>query len=118
MSLNTLTDLRLQDEEEHLCLPPALANIMGTSHTLELKSHTYYEHVTYESFTCWKVITDEDGEGRSSSGMIATNANSKAIEELEDSDAEESFVANSQPKLRDVGCSSDTRKRKRVVLDD
>ncbi|GJT13689.1 hypothetical protein Tco_0860731 [Tanacetum coccineum] len=38
--------------------------------------------------------------------------------ELEDSDAKESFVANSQPKPGDVGCFSDTRKRKRVVLDD
>ncbi|GJR79148.1 reverse transcriptase domain-containing protein [Tanacetum coccineum] len=113
MSLNTLTDLRLQDEEEQSGLPPALANIVGTSHTLELKSHTYYEHVTYESFTCWKVVTDEDVEGSASSGMIATNVGSKALEELEDSDAEESFVADSQPKPGDVGCFSDTRKRKR-----
>ncbi|GJR91634.1 reverse transcriptase domain-containing protein [Tanacetum coccineum] len=41
---NTFTDLRMQDEEASLGLPTALANIVGTSHTLELKSHTYYEH--------------------------------------------------------------------------
>nr|GFD25771.1 hypothetical protein [Tanacetum cinerariifolium] len=41
---NTFIDLRLQDEEASLGLPTALANIVGTSHTLELKSHTYYEH--------------------------------------------------------------------------
>nr|GEY54497.1 hypothetical protein [Tanacetum cinerariifolium] len=41
---NTFTDLHLQDEDASLGLPTALANIVGTSHTLELKSHTYYEH--------------------------------------------------------------------------
>nr|GEY87503.1 hypothetical protein [Tanacetum cinerariifolium] len=41
---NTFIDLRLQDEEASLGLPTALANIVGTRHTLELKSHTYYEH--------------------------------------------------------------------------
>ncbi|GJS99240.1 reverse transcriptase domain-containing protein [Tanacetum coccineum] len=131
------------DEENHSGLPPALANIVGTSHTLELKSHTYYEHGTYESFTCWKVVTSKDVEEGASSGMVAVNDASKAPalkrlnktplvatpsksgeekkqrrEELEDSDAEGSFVADSQPKGGDVACSSDTRKRKRVVLDD
>nr|GEX76605.1 hypothetical protein [Tanacetum cinerariifolium] len=52
----TFTNLRLQDEEASLGLPTALANIMGTSHILELQSHTYYEHMNYESFTCWKVV--------------------------------------------------------------
>ncbi|GJT03613.1 ATP-dependent DNA helicase PIF1-like protein [Tanacetum coccineum] len=37
--LDTHTDLRLQDEDEHSGLPVALANIFGTSQTLELKSH-------------------------------------------------------------------------------
>ncbi|GJX56653.1 nucleic acid-binding, OB-fold protein [Tanacetum coccineum] len=64
---NTFTDLRLQDEKEHSGLPPALANIVGTSHTLELKSHMYYEH----------------------GPMRASPA---GREELEDSDAEESLL--------------------------
>ncbi|GJV77793.1 hypothetical protein Tco_1509377 [Tanacetum coccineum] len=122
-----------QDEEEHSGLPPALANIVGTSHTLELKSHTYYEHGTYESF-----IAYEDVEESASSGMVAANADPKALvlkiltvtpsvaipskpgeekkqrrEELQDSDADESFVADSEAKGGDVRCSSDTRKRKR-----
>ncbi|GJS31271.1 DNA helicase PIF1, ATP-dependent [Tanacetum coccineum] len=42
----------------------------------------------------------------------------KRIEELEDSDTKGSFVADSQPKEDDVGCSSDTRKKRRVVLED
>ncbi|GKE48069.1 ATP-dependent DNA helicase PIF1-like protein [Tanacetum coccineum] len=41
-------------------LSPTLANIVGTSHTLELKSRTYFEHGNYESFTCWKVVEEED----------------------------------------------------------
>ncbi|GKB85977.1 hypothetical protein Tco_0958249 [Tanacetum coccineum] len=39
-------------------------------------------------------------------------------EKLEDTDAEESFVADSQPKGDDVGCSSYTRKKRRVVSED
>ncbi|GKC22826.1 hypothetical protein Tco_1024976, partial [Tanacetum coccineum] len=64
---DTHTDLRLQDEDEHSGLPVALVNIVRTSQTLELKSHT---------------------------------------EELED------FDADTQPKGNDVGCSSDTRKKR------
>nr|GEW89403.1 hypothetical protein [Tanacetum cinerariifolium] len=37
-------------------LAAALANIIGTTHTLELKSHTYYEHGTFKSFTYWNLI--------------------------------------------------------------
>ncbi|GKA46256.1 ATP-dependent DNA helicase PIF1-like protein [Tanacetum coccineum] len=48
-------------------LPPTLANIMGTSHTLELKSRMYFEHGNYESFTCWKVVEEEDVVETSSS---------------------------------------------------
>nr|GFC02610.1 hypothetical protein [Tanacetum cinerariifolium]GFC61623.1 hypothetical protein [Tanacetum cinerariifolium] len=103
------------------CLNGGLSNA-------ELKSHTYYEHRNYESFTCWRVFTNDAVEESSSSWMVAAKANSKAHtvkrlnkgpsvttpskEELEDSDAEESFVAESQPKAEDVGCSSDTRKKK------
>ncbi|GKF30305.1 hypothetical protein Tco_0100103 [Tanacetum coccineum] len=32
---------------------------MGTSHTLELKACTYYEYETYESFTCWRIVSAE-----------------------------------------------------------
>nr|GFA16737.1 hypothetical protein [Tanacetum cinerariifolium] len=36
---------------DHAGLPLALTNIIGTTHTLEMKSHTYYEHGSFESFT-------------------------------------------------------------------
>nr|GEV58190.1 hypothetical protein [Tanacetum cinerariifolium] len=52
-----------QAEEESLDdnsnLPVALTNIIGTINTLELKSHAYYEHGTFKSFTCWKLISPE-----------------------------------------------------------
>ena len=38
-----------------LNLPRPITALIGTSHIFELKSHTYYEHGTYESFTCWKI---------------------------------------------------------------
>ncbi|GKB85837.1 ATP-dependent DNA helicase PIF1-like protein [Tanacetum coccineum] len=134
-SASSILDSEEQDEEDHSGLPTALANIVGTSHTLELKSHTYYEHGSYERFTCWKVVTGEDGEGGASSGMTAANEASKASVlkrmsktpsvvtpskpgGLEDSDTEESLVADSQPKGGDVACSFDMRKSRRVVLDD
>ncbi|GKB37270.1 ATP-dependent DNA helicase PIF1-like protein, partial [Tanacetum coccineum] len=111
--VSSILDSEGQDEEEHSGLPPALANIVGTSHTLELKSHTYYKHRTYENFTCWKVVTGEKIKKNPIGGYSF-----KAREELDDSNAEESFVADSQTKKGDVGCSSDTRKRKRIVMDD
>nr|GEX75193.1 hypothetical protein [Tanacetum cinerariifolium] len=134
----TTTNWGLQDGEEHLGLPPALENIVGTSRTLELKSHTYYEHGNYESFTCWKVVIAEDVEGSASSGMVAAKADSKvpvlgalSADPLvatpskssedkkhrrggQDSDVEESFVADSQPTGGEVGCSSGARKNRRV----
>ncbi|GKC16451.1 reverse transcriptase domain-containing protein [Tanacetum coccineum] len=90
-------------------------------------------------------ILDSKGQGveeSASSGMVAANAASKTPvlkrlsktpsmatplksgeeknreEELDDSGAEESFVVDNQLKGGDMGCSLDTRKRKRVVLDD
>ncbi|GJU15981.1 reverse transcriptase domain-containing protein [Tanacetum coccineum] len=133
--------LKCSVEKASLGLPPALANIVGTSHALEIKFHMYYEHVNYESFTCWKVVIDEDVVEGASSATAAANEASKASElkrlnkapaiatpskpgeekkrmreELEDSDTEASFVADSQSKGGDVACSSDTRKRKRIRL--
>nr|GFA72698.1 hypothetical protein [Tanacetum cinerariifolium] len=97
---NTFTDLRLQDEEDHLGLPPALARIVGTSDTLELKPHTYYEHGTYESFTCWKAPALKRLNKFPSVATPSKPDEEKKQrrEELEDSDVEGSFVAGSQLK--------------------
>ncbi|KAL6552733.1 hypothetical protein OROHE_008097 [Orobanche hederae] len=49
--------LKEEDEgvEDQSALPQALLNIIRTSHTFELKSHTFFEHGNYESFTCWHI---------------------------------------------------------------
>nr|GFC13115.1 hypothetical protein [Tanacetum cinerariifolium] len=53
---------------DHAGLPLALAKIIGTSHTLEMKYHTYYEHGTFEILTCWRIapeeVVDVDSESR------------------------------------------------------
>nr|GFA29524.1 hypothetical protein [Tanacetum cinerariifolium] len=48
------------DEVADSGLPTAPSNIVGTTHTLELKARTYYEHATYKSFTCWKIVSAEE----------------------------------------------------------
>ncbi|GKA95942.1 reverse transcriptase domain-containing protein [Tanacetum coccineum] len=40
-------------------LPRALANIVGTIQTMEIKTQSYYEHGTFESFTCWRLAAEE-----------------------------------------------------------
>ncbi|GKE13926.1 hypothetical protein Tco_1421503, partial [Tanacetum coccineum] len=84
------------DGDAHSALPHALSNIVGTSHTLELKAHTYYEHDTYESFTCWRI-------------------RGKWVD-LEDSDVEASFVA--ETRTRSGEAPSNKRRNTRRVVDD
>ncbi|GKA34784.1 hypothetical protein Tco_0721213 [Tanacetum coccineum] len=133
----------IAEGDDHSPLPQALANIMWTSHTLEFKSHTYYEHNTYESFTCWRIVTAEgmgDNEGSSMAGVSRASKTpefkrllrhpsvttlSKVDEgkkhkrvEAEGSDAEASFVADTQTSSAMGGSRPDTRKIKRRVVDD
>ncbi|GJS86701.1 DNA helicase PIF1, ATP-dependent [Tanacetum coccineum] len=129
--------------DAHLPLPQALANVVRTSHTLEFKSHTYYEHNTYESFTCWRIVTAEgmgDSGGSSMAGVSRASETpefkrllrhpsvttpSKVDEgkkhkrvDAEESDAEASFVADTQTPSTMGGSRLDTRKIKRRVVDD
>nr|GEY05554.1 hypothetical protein [Tanacetum cinerariifolium] len=59
---------------DHVGLPLALANIIGTTHTLEMKSHTYYEHGTFASFTCWRIAPEEVVDVDSESSNMNTSA--------------------------------------------
>ena len=43
------------EEDGAFNLPRAISALIGTSHILELRSNTYFEHGPYESFTCWKI---------------------------------------------------------------
>ncbi|GKC93347.1 hypothetical protein Tco_1158789, partial [Tanacetum coccineum] len=60
------------DGDAHSALPHALSNIVGTSHTLELKAHTDYEHDTYESFICWRIVPAEGVDENGGSSTVDT----------------------------------------------
>ncbi|GKA10834.1 hypothetical protein Tco_0690267 [Tanacetum coccineum] len=53
-----------------------------------------------------------------SNGGVGLEVCTGKRDDIKDSDVEESSVADSKVKGGDVGCSSDTRKRKRMVFDD
>ncbi|GKE91578.1 hypothetical protein Tco_1572673, partial [Tanacetum coccineum] len=48
--------------DDHVSLPPAISNVIGTTQTMEIKSHNYYEYGTFESFTCWQLNPKEGGD--------------------------------------------------------
>ncbi|KAL6587864.1 hypothetical protein OROMI_000842 [Orobanche minor] len=54
-SATSILDEEDESSDDHANLPPAIANLIGITHVFELKSHTYYEYGSFESFTCWKV---------------------------------------------------------------
>ncbi|GKC31866.1 ATP-dependent DNA helicase PIF1-like protein [Tanacetum coccineum] len=74
---DSIVEYEDQQGDNHSPLPQALANIVGTTHTLELKSHTYYEYNTYESFTCWRIVT---AKGMDESGGSSLAGGSRAFE--------------------------------------
>ncbi|GKB54268.1 reverse transcriptase domain-containing protein [Tanacetum coccineum] len=123
-STSSILDCEGQDEEASLGLPPDLANIMGEDVEEGASSATTAANDASKASELKRLnkapaiatpskLGEEKKRRRSSSTYLLLS-----IEELEDSDAEASFVADSQSKGGDVACSSDTRKRKRVVLDD
>ncbi|GKD91255.1 DNA helicase PIF1, ATP-dependent [Tanacetum coccineum] len=105
------------DTDDGLNFPLAIRNLIGTTHVLEIKSHTYYEYGTFESFNCWKINPGETAVDDASSSTPAVTANDVVLSEkivtnspavctplktkeagkqkgheLEDSDADEVFV--------------------------
>ncbi|KAL6528078.1 hypothetical protein OROHE_015028 [Orobanche hederae] len=53
-------------------LPRAILDLIGTYHIFELKSHTYFEHGTFKSFTSWKIRhAPPAGESAGSSNLEA-----------------------------------------------
>ncbi|GJR97082.1 DNA helicase PIF1, ATP-dependent [Tanacetum coccineum] len=63
------------DADDELNLPVAIRNLIGTEHVLEIKSHTYYEYVSFESFNCWKIIPNVLPEDGASSSTTASTSN-------------------------------------------
>lgn len=64
--------IQLGDEDDS-GLPTAIKNLIGTTHVMELKSRTYYEHGSYKSFTCWKIVSDDVALDAASSNNQMTN---------------------------------------------
>nr|GEW59269.1 hypothetical protein [Tanacetum cinerariifolium] len=50
-----------------------------TTHVLELKSHTYYEYGSFESFACWKINLTPLVEEGASSSTIEENADTPSL---------------------------------------
>ncbi|GKA32220.1 replication protein A 70 kDa DNA-binding subunit C-like protein [Tanacetum coccineum] len=69
------------DADDDLNLPLAIRNLIGTTHVLEIKSHTYYEYGTFESFNCWKINPSETAKDNASSSTPAITANDAELSE-------------------------------------
>nr|GEW20250.1 DNA helicase PIF1, ATP-dependent [Tanacetum cinerariifolium]GEW24774.1 DNA helicase PIF1, ATP-dependent [Tanacetum cinerariifolium] len=125
-----VTDDEGSDTEADSNFPIAIRNLIGTTHVLKIKSHTYYEYGSFESFTCWKINPSESVEDAASSSTPTLTADEaspvfksvgkhptvktpskpneekKKRPELEDSDEEE------------VGVTVDNKKKRQRYIED
>nr|GEV21435.1 replication protein A 70 kDa DNA-binding subunit C-like [Tanacetum cinerariifolium] len=60
-SAGSLIDIKDEFADDHVSLPPSISNVIGTIQTMEIKSHSYYEYGTFDSFTCWQLNSKEGG---------------------------------------------------------
>ncbi|KAL6587669.1 hypothetical protein OROMI_000647 [Orobanche minor] len=134
-SADSILEVEDESSDNHSSLPPAIANIIGTTHVLELKSHTYYEYGSYESFTCWKINLAHEVEESACSSIVGAapaiqapslkilskNASvstpSKPTEGkkkkvvVEDSDTEAASVSAEEASEGKASCPSDIKKK-------
>ncbi|KAL6515395.1 Replication factor A protein 1 [Orobanche minor] len=73
-----------EDSEDHAVLPRAIADIQGTTHNLEINTHTYYEHGNYESFTCSGICADQTADESAGSSTVDQTAKSTPLEPYEE----------------------------------
>ncbi|GJY18962.1 replication protein A 70 kDa DNA-binding subunit C-like protein [Tanacetum coccineum] len=142
-SADSLIEADDESAEDDSGLPTAIRNLIGTTHVMELKSHTYYEYGSYESFTCWKINpADLVDDGASSSNQLITvndlvpsfkrltrdtsvytpskpnKEKSKKRSKLEDSDTDEVLCSAKDPhEINDDG-PVDKKKRKMHIDED
>ncbi|GJV51423.1 nucleic acid-binding, OB-fold protein [Tanacetum coccineum] len=76
-SADSIAQAKEESLDDDSNLLHALTNILGGTHTLELKSHTYYEHGTFESFTRWKLHLAEAVEDSAGSSIIDATTNAR-----------------------------------------
>ncbi|GJU89419.1 replication protein A 70 kDa DNA-binding subunit C-like protein [Tanacetum coccineum] len=58
-SAGSLMDTEDESTDDHVGLSPAISNLIGTTHVMEIKSQSYYEYGTFESFTCCQLNPEE-----------------------------------------------------------
>ncbi|GJU93725.1 replication protein A 70 kDa DNA-binding subunit C-like protein [Tanacetum coccineum] len=129
-----------ESADEDTNLPAAITNLIGMTHMLELKSHTYYEYGTFESFSCWKINLTPLVEEGASTSTVEENAHTpspafkrllqtpsvctpskgpeekkKKRSEVEDSDAYEGCGSSKKTYECDVYARMDKKKKKRPV---
>lgn len=63
-------------------LPRAITNLIGTTHTFEVKTSTYFEHGAFESFTCWNIIPADEELKCSSTPQIESTPSSPLMTKL------------------------------------
>ncbi|GJS36370.1 replication protein A 70 kDa DNA-binding subunit C-like protein [Tanacetum coccineum] len=132
-----------EDEDDESSLPTAIRNLIGITHVLEIKSHTYYEYGTFESFTCWKINPSEmvdDGASSSSQLLSADNPTpamkrlsrhpficthckptkekKKRRADLEDSDVDETSGSVKDSDKCNADGALDKKKKKRYIAED
>ncbi|GJZ55676.1 hypothetical protein Tco_0610869 [Tanacetum coccineum] len=108
--------LELDSVKDHLSLSPALSNLIGTDHVMEIKSHIDYDYETFESFTCWQIHPSEgieDSVGSSSLDAVADNQPHKM--DVEDSDIEDSGDSANGKGKKEALQPSDKKKKNRYI---
>ncbi|GJU71919.1 DNA helicase PIF1, ATP-dependent [Tanacetum coccineum] len=136
-SVESLLEMVDESTDDDSGLPTAITNLICMTHMLELKSHTYYEYGTFESFTYWKINPSspiDEGAGSSTVDVIADNPspsfkrlskppsmstpskgaeeNKKKRSELEDSDTDEVCGPSNEADGCKADDSKDKKKRK------
>ncbi|GJV52269.1 replication protein A 70 kDa DNA-binding subunit C-like protein [Tanacetum coccineum] len=142
-SIDSLIEAKDKSAEDDSGLLTAIRNLIGTTHVIELKSHTYYEYGTYESFVCWKINPADliDDEASSSNQLIIADDSEPSFKrlarkpsvctpskpnkekrkkrsELEDSDINEVLCSAKDPYEINVDGPVDKKKRKMRIDED
>ncbi|GKB51823.1 RNA-directed DNA polymerase, eukaryota [Tanacetum coccineum] len=90
-------------------LPQALANIVGTIQTMEIKTQSYYEHGNFESFTCWKLAAEE---------IVAEDVGSTNTPPSPDENIKKSRRVLIKPGVDTPSKPTEERGKKRVDMED
>ncbi|GJU22762.1 hypothetical protein Tco_1156104 [Tanacetum coccineum] len=69
-SARSLMDIEDESADSHVSLPPVISNLIGTTHVMEIKYHSYYEYGSFKSFTCWQINMTEGGEDSVTSSTL------------------------------------------------